>query len=121
MAFLLSDEEYALFQEMKRWWIGDTKDRDNPGERRWWTSTLPDEQQLPLWIGKTTTAHDKGNTEAVDVYGKVGDTQGSETVHTLGENNRSLQVYNRFADVEDDKWVLVIPIGSGWELIAAEC
>ena len=82
-----------------------------------------DEWQLPLQLGKTTTDHDKGATELVDLYGKPGDTLGSETKLTLAADgsDREIEVYNRFGDVADDKWVVLIDLGAGWELIAAEC
>lgn len=83
---------------------------------------IGDDRQRKLWIGKTTAAHTKGTTQSVNMYGNVGDTQGSETTVKKGDESvTAYDVYNRFADVENDKWVLVIPTTSGFEMIAAEC
>lgn len=64
-------------------------------------------------IGKTTVAHDKGETETIDIYS--GSTKGSETTDS------TVDAYNRFADVESGKWVVAAWIDGGYELISAEC
>jgi len=74
-----------------------------------------------IWIGRTDGDLDKGSTGTVKIYGNPGDTQGSETVMQVNGVDASEEVYNRFGDIEDDKWVLVIPVGEGYEVFAAEC
>lgn len=67
---------------------------------------------VDMWKGKTTTAHNKGASQDVDLY--AGD-KGSET--TTGV---TVSAYNSFADVDTGKWCVVAYI-DGWELISAEC
>lgn len=70
---------------------------------------------LAVRLGKTTTDHDKDSTELVSLYNPDG-TKGSES-----DTGSDFYAYNRFADLASGKWVLAIKIGSGWDLIAAEC
>lgn len=65
-------------------------------------------------VGKTDAAHNKGQFGTVSIYrGALG--QEADTQHDLED------VYNRFADVEADRWVTAAWTGEGWELSAAEC
>lgn len=64
---------------------------------------------------KTVGAHNKGATQAVNVY--WGATAGSEAVVT-GE---TVDAYNRYDDVGDDIWIRVVWVINGWELVTAEC
>lgn len=57
-------------------------------------------QRPMLWfLGKTDAAHSKGTTGTVSIWS--GATVGSETDTTVNKTD----VYNRFADLETDKWV----------------
>lgn len=73
--------------------------------------TLPDKAPR---LGKTSGKIDKGDTGSVKLY--TGTPQGSETY-----NGTTVTVYNRFADVADDKWVHVVNVNNKLELGAAEC
>lgn len=86
---------------------------EQPGlrQRRRRDRRVPDFRVI---LGKTDAAHNKGSAGTVSIYS--GATQGSET-----DTTNNVTVYNRFADVESGKWVLVIRVGNGWEMIAAEC
>lgn len=71
--------------------------------------------QHRLLLGKTDAAHAKGATGTISIY--TGTTKGSET-----DSGRNIEgVYNRFADLAADKWVLLHWVAGGWELIAGEC
>lgn len=67
-----------------------------------------------LIIAKTTVAHDKDQTQDIEVYQGV--SQGN-----LMASGKKVAAHNRFADLDGDKWVAAARIGSGWELIAGEC
>lgn len=69
----------------------------------------------PIRIGKTTVAHNKGTSQTVDVY--EGTTKGSETAISGG----AVSAYNRFADLATGKWVLLVFVNGGYDLVAAEC
>lgn len=120
MPYLIADQHHSSFLKMIEWFEDQPKPEDIPTIPSW-LSSLGEDGQRQVLLGKTTDAHTKGTSQAVDIYGFPGETQGSETVITSGGSNFSLDVYNRFADVEDDKWVFIINIGSGYELVAAEC
>ena len=100
---LAKEQLFQLFREFQ------ARTRNTRGHRATYFHTEPN-----WWVGKTTTAHDKDATETVDLYS--GDTKGSET-----KTDDDVEAYNRFADVATGKWCIVIFIGGGWELIAAEC
>jgi len=65
-------------------------------------------------LGKTDAAHNKSASGTVSIY--TGTTKGSET-----DSTNNVTAYNRFANVESGKWVLLIYINGGYEMIAAEC
>lgn len=71
-------------------------------------------QSVKVRLGKTTVAHDKGETEEVAIYS--GETKGEET-----DTEETEDAYNRFADLATDKWVILMHVDGGWELIAGEC
>jgi hypothetical protein len=66
-----------------------------------------------IWLGKTTTTHNKGSTHDVDIYGGA----------ALSEDTTSLSVpaTNKFANIASGKWVVVVFIHGVWYIIAAEC
>lgn len=85
---------------------------DLPGDRG--AMRIKDVQRRVL-LGKTDAAHAKGATGTISIY--TGTTKGSET-----DSGRDITgVYNRFADLETGKWVLLHWVAGGWELIAGEC
>lgn len=83
--------------------LGRTRRRNNRGQS----------SDAPL-LGKTTAAHSKGATQSVQIYS--GDTKGSESA----VDGFTVAAYNRFADLDDDAWVIVRFVDSGWELMAAD-
>ena len=64
-------------------------------------------------IGKTTTAHDKGDSEFVVVY--------SGTIGNEVATNEMVNAYNPWCDMEQGKWCIAVLIDGGWELHAGEC
>lgn len=66
-------------------------------------------------LGKTTTTWTKGTSATISLY-ETG-TAGNET-----QSGSLSPAWNKFADVQSDKWVMVSrgPFGA-WYLIAAEC
>lgn len=67
-----------------------------------------------ILLGKTDAAISKSNSGTISIY--AGATKGSES--DTGDNRSA---YNRFADIAISKWVLIAWVGSGWEIIQAEC
>ena len=67
------------------------------------------------FLGKTTTAHGKGDTETVNVY-FGSDDLGSETASGLTQ-----ETYNRWADIDSGKWVYGRVGYLGAELVNGEC
>ena len=65
------------------------------------------------FVGKSDAAIDKGDTGTVILW----DGEAGDEVETEFE----VEATNLFGDVEADKWVMVIKIGQGWYLVAAEC
>jgi hypothetical protein len=70
----------------------------------------------PLRLGKVTESGgiSAGSSGSVQPYG--GDTKGEE--EATGDE---VQAYARFGDVDEDTWVLYARVGSGWEIVQAEC
>ena len=64
-------------------------------------------------LGKTTIFHAEGDTRTVDIY--VGKTKGSEV-----KSAKSIQAYNRFADMEQGNWVIIEKINNGWEITVGD-
>ncbi len=64
-------------------------------------------------LGKTTIFHAEGTTRTVDVY--VGKTKGSEV-----KSAKSVQAYNRFADMEQGNWVILDKVNNGWEITVGD-
>jgi hypothetical protein len=69
-----------------------------------------------LRLGKVTQSGgiSAGSSGSVQPYG--GDTKGEE--EATGDE---VQAYARFGDVDEDSWVLYARVGSGWEIVQAEC
>lgn len=107
MPGVFSDEAVTEIKQMFREF--QSRQRNTPGHRATYFNTSTNRR-----LGKTTTTHDKGNTETVDFYS--GSTKGSES--TTGV---SVEAYNRFADLASGKWVFVEFINGGWECYSAEC
>jgi hypothetical protein len=86
-------------------------------------STIPHAQaaRLPfgsiaIYCGKTSGAINKGASGTVVIYNGTSSSGIASTSLTLSSN-----VYNRFANVADGKWVFVMEFPWGYELFAAEC
>jgi len=67
-----------------------------------------------IQLGKTNEAIAKGESGEVEFW--YGSPKGSETA-----SGETVQAYNRFADIEADKWVIVCVIQGGWEFLVGEC
>lgn len=65
-------------------------------------------------LGKPDSNISKGSTGNVSLY--AGTDKGNETDTTNG-----VEAYNRFGDIEADKWVFVEFIHGGWEIYQGEC
>ena len=65
-------------------------------------------------LGKTDASIDKDSTGTVSLY--AGTDKGSET-----DTTNDIEAYNRFGDIEADKWVFVEFIHGGWEIYQGEC
>lgn len=74
----------------------------------------PEFPEFNIRLGKTNGAILEGATGTVDVYS--GTTAGSETITT-----ESYSAYNRFGDIDDGRWVLIIRLMGNWHIIAAQC
>lgn len=70
-------------------------------------------QPIYAFVGKTTEAIDKGDVGTVRRY--AGE-QGSEV-----DTGEDYEVCNKWADVDEDRWVMCIPTGNGWYLSTEEC
>ena len=64
-------------------------------------------------LAKTTGEWTKGTSQALNIYAGP---QGSEV-----ETSDQVQAWNRFADIADDKWVMLARVGAAWYVISAEC
>jgi hypothetical protein len=73
-------------------------------------------RDFPMQLGKVTESGgiSAGSSGSVQPYG--GDTKGEE--EATGDE---VQAYARFGDVDEDTWVLYARVGSGWEIVQAEC
>jgi hypothetical protein len=72
----------------------------------------------PVRLGKTTAGWTKGAVASIELRddGPPGSETGASPTNTLDN------CVNKFANVEDDKWVIVAKAANGvWYLIAAEC
>ena len=107
MANVLSDEVISQLERMFREFV--SRQRNTQGHR-----ARSSNSSMNISLAKTTTTHDKGASQTIDLYS--GTTKGSET--TTGD---SPSAYNRFADLATGKWCIAIFINGGWELIAGEC
>ena len=107
MPNLLSDDAVAQLKQMFREF--ENRLRNSPNSQPGYTSTPSDK-----WVAKTTTTHDKGQSEDVDFYS--GSTKGSETATGV-----TVSAYNRFADLATGKWCFVEFIDGGWGLYSGEC
>lgn len=78
-------------------------------------TAFPDDWQQNIILGKTDASHALDATGTVSIYGKLGETIGSET--DTGDN--LTDVYNRFASLAADAWVYVLPsVGAnGFDII----
>ena len=65
-------------------------------------------------LGKPDDDISKGSTGTVSLY--AGTDKGSET-----DTTNDVEAYNRFGDIEADKWVFVEFINGGWEIYQGEC
>jgi hypothetical protein len=70
-------------------------------------------QERPPLIGKTDATHAKGSSGTISIYSG---TKGSET-----DTGVNVEAWNRFADLGSGKWVTLLWIGEGYDLIAGEC
>ena len=77
---------------------------------------IPQQPHFSIVVGKTSTAHGKGDTEAVNIYWHE-TTAGSEAIVT----DETLSAYNRWADIDADKWVELQWRYNGWKLVNGEC
>lgn len=68
---------------------------------------------MQLRVGKTNAAINKGASGSVSIY----DGAGSGATDSTEDEN----CYNRFADLESGKWVIVATIAGENELVAGEC
>jgi hypothetical protein len=73
-------------------------------------------RDFPMQLGKVTQSGgiSAGSSGTVQPYG--GETKGEE--EATGDE---VQAYARFGDVDEDTWVLYARVGSGWEIVQAEC
>jgi hypothetical protein len=72
----------------------------------------------PVRIGKTTTAWKKGTLQTIKL--REDGSPPNETVNADGEVLDDC--VNKFADIEQDKWVMLARAANGfWYVIAAEC
>lgn len=73
----------------------------------------------PVRLGKTIEPWDKGTLATIELYEEgtpPDESKKTPTAETLEE------CVNKFADVDEDKWVMVARGKNGyWYLIAAEC
>lgn len=77
---------------------------------------LPQPGDLPVRLGKTTAAWNKGTTATIDLY-ELG-TPPNETTSSATLAN----CVNKFANVASGKWVIVAQASNGYHyLISAEC
>lgn len=74
------------------------------------------QQPMLHFIGKTDGSLTKDSSGSISVYS--GTTLGSES-----DTSVNVTCYNRFADLDADKWVRCAwnEYGDNWELVAAEC
>lgn len=86
-------------------------ERQRPGPSRSRVNRTPTGSRV---LVKTTVAHNKGQTQPCEIY--RGTTKGSETA--TGEE---IDCYNRYADLESDKWARAEFVDGGWELYCGEC
>ena len=88
------------------------------GSGEQWALILLGPPVNPILLGKTTTAHGKGDTESVTIYEATSFStpKGSEAATSY-----SVSAYNRWADLDSGKWVRVQWQLNGWELINGEC
>lgn len=64
-------------------------------------------------FGKTDSSHAKSASGTVSIW--------SGTTSTLSDTGDNVTAYNRFADLDSGKWVAVVEVPWGYELIAGEC
>jgi hypothetical protein len=64
-------------------------------------------------LGKTSSAWTKGSAQNITLWGG--------TLGTEQETSDVVRAWNHFADIENDKWVMLARAGSHWYVIAAEC
>jgi hypothetical protein len=69
---------------------------------------------LAIVIGKTDSAHNKSASGTISVW----DGTASASLSDTGSN---ITAYNRFANVDSGKWVVIVLFRFGWEIVAAEC
>lgn len=64
-------------------------------------------------LAKSVQVWPKGSSQSVYLYGG----------QPLNEARLSDQVtaFNKFADIESDRWVMLARVGSSWYVVAAEC
>lgn len=65
-----------------------------------------------IWFGKTDASHDKGATGTISIYDASDETD-------TGKNLENVKNY--FADLDSDKWVIVVEINSRRLLATGEC
>lgn len=85
---------------------------DGEGEDKWALIRFGAGSESKLKLGKTVASWTKGTSQAVELWpaGEQSDPIDSE------------EAYNVFADIEEDKWVMIAQEDTGaWYLIAAEC
>ena len=112
MAKVLSDELAAVVQDVARAFLRS----EIPTIRRLIQGRLVDNWQGSMFLVKHGSNVTAGNSASFDVYGKLGEAQGSET--DIGDN---LDVYVRMGDYTANKWALAAPVGTGFEMIITEC
>lgn len=64
-------------------------------------------------LGKTSEAWDKGDAAEITLWaGEMGSEE---------ETSDVIRAWNKFADIEADRFVMLGRVGNQWYLIAAEC
>lgn len=70
---------------------------------------------VPLLLGKTNAAHNKGASGTINVF--RGTTAGSET-HV---SSKTISAWNHFGNVGSTKYVVCAYLQRNWRIVAAEC
>ena len=112
MAKVLSDELAAVVQDVARAFLRS----EIPTIRRLIQGRLVDNWQGSLFLVKGTSNVTAPAAGSFNVYGKLGEAQGSET--DIGDD---VTVYVRMGDYTANKWGIAAPVGSGFEMLITEC